>query len=218
MKKRLECQRRPYGCRMPAGQCRSFSYPWLRSTEQGMWTPGMNDDREERRELEYWKQLYPAQVRQVQREVEHQCDLMDYEGSAIYDEYPDRIALARLCEAVYQALMQEGAANQMDMYPVGMPERPNRAPGRHPADMEETDSGQAQDMERMPESEEQDDGAIAPEEESEEAFDFRTAHGVEMMQIGRDRRSVQDLIEVLLYNEIYHRRCRRRQNRSWYFG
>ncbi len=106
----------------------------------------------------------------------------------------------------------------MDMYPVGMPERPNRAPGRHPADMEETDSGQAQDMERMPESEEQDDGAIAPEEESEEAFDFRTAHGVEMMQIGRDRRLVQDLIEVLLYNEIYHRRCRRRQNRSWYFG
>ena len=89
---------------------------------------------------------------------------------------------------------------------------------RRAYNMEETDSGQAQDMERMPESEEQDDGAIAPEEESEEAFDFRTAHGVEMMQIGRDRRLVQDLIEVLLYNEIYHRRCRRRQNRSWYFG
>lgn len=194
-----------------------------------MWTPGMNDDREEQRELEYWKQLYPAQVRQVQREVEHQCDLMDYEGSPIYDEYPDRIALARLCEAVYQALIQEGTGNRTDAYPMGMPKNPGpsgMAPGRmpfYPAAMRESDAGLPQEeengqMESMPQREASEDNAIAPEEESEEAYDLRSPYGVGMMQLGADRRSLQDLIEVLLYNEIYHRRCRRRQNRSWYFG
>ncbi len=233
LNKRLECQRRPagFGCRgsMP-GRKTNFSYPWLRSAEQRVWTPGTNDDREERRELEYWKQLYPSQVRRVQREVEHQCDLMDYDGSVIYDEYPDRMALSRICEAVYQALMNEGVRNDMEKYPAGMPVgRP--AGGMGGAAMPETPSEDGGDMNQATQQEmaEQEPATvsggyaesedyIAPEEEEECAYDFSSESGLEIMQLSGGGRTLQDLIEVLLYNEIYHRRCCRRRQRSWYFG
>ena len=80
-------------------------------------------DREEKRDLEYWEQLYPAKTRRLQREVTRQCDMADYSGSFIYDEYPDRIALARLCEAVYQAYRAEEDNNLMGEYPMGMPQQ-----------------------------------------------------------------------------------------------
>ena len=92
-------------------------------TGGGIWMPDSVWDREEKRDLEYWEQLYPAQTRRLQREVTRQCDQVDYSGSFIYDEYPDRIALARLCEAVYRAYREAEEKNQMGEYPVGMPQQ-----------------------------------------------------------------------------------------------
>ncbi len=95
-----------------------------------MWEPEREEDPEEMRDREYWMQMYPGQTRRIQREVEHQCDLMDYEGSVMYDEYPDRIALARICEAVYQGLMQTSEneennqpTDQVDMTQMGRSDR-----------------------------------------------------------------------------------------------
>lgn len=210
---------RPY--RNPyAEQNMNYSYPWIRGAEQGMWLPGMDEDREEKRDMEYWKQLYPAQTRRVQREVEHQCDLLEYDGSVMYDEYPDRIALARICEAVYQALMQENTGNAMAQYPAGMPENRsnsgNALTGNMPVDMGNGEG--IPDDEMMEDESPLSDDGIMSEEESEEAYDFRSPSGLEMMQMDRRDRSIQDLIEVLLYNEIHRRRRRRRRHRSWYFG
>ena len=42
------------------------------------------------RDLEYLQQTYPLEVRKYQRRVAEILDKMDYEGSMIYDEYPDR--------------------------------------------------------------------------------------------------------------------------------
>lgn len=176
----------------------------------------MEEDREEQRDLEYWMQLYPAQTRRIQREVEHQCDLLDYDGSVIYDDYPDRIALSRICEAVYQALMQQEASDAMRQYPMGMPDRmPNRTldrmSDRMPDDMSADTMSFSEEETDMDSS-----GQIAPQEEpSEPAYDFRSG-GIGMMQA--DGRNLQDLIEILLFNEIHRRRRRRRRRHSWYFG
>ncbi len=109
----------PYPCRIapcqyggPAGQ-----------TGSGLWMPDSVWDREEKRDLEYWEQLYPAETRRLQREVTRQCDRLDYSGSFIYDEYPDRIALARLCEAVYEAYREAEEKNRMGEYPMGIPQQ-----------------------------------------------------------------------------------------------
>ena len=42
------------------------------------------------RDLEYFKQLYPSTVRYIQNEVDNECDKLEYDGSVMFDEYPDR--------------------------------------------------------------------------------------------------------------------------------
>lgn len=53
-------------------------------------------------QAQYWKSLYPEKVKKIQQEVESACDRLDYAGSFIYDEYPDKINLERtgrqICE------------------------------------------------------------------------------------------------------------------------
>lgn len=210
---------------------------WNSANNQGMWNPGgqnmwmpmMDEDQAEMRDMEYWKQMYPAQTRRIQREVERQCDLMDYDGSVMYDEYPDRIALARICEAIYQAMMQEMDNNRMNEFPSGMPD--SRSMSRNPGNMLNETS--APDTQMTEENQTEDD--------SEETFasDSGSASDLETMQYGRgnrgdrDRREnecrdgrncrnrdrgLQNLIEVLLFNEMHRRRHRRRHNRTWYMG
>ena len=42
------------------------------------------------------KSYYPETARRIQEKVEEECDLLDYEGSRMYDEYPDRYMLYHL--------------------------------------------------------------------------------------------------------------------------
>ena len=41
-----------------------------------------------------------ALIRRLQERVEQECQLLDYEGSRIYDEYPDRWMLRRMCRDI----------------------------------------------------------------------------------------------------------------------
>ena len=59
------------------------------------------------RDLEYLQQLYPRQVKKYQRRVAEILDKMDYEGSMIYDEYPDRYGMERLTESVWNIIKRE---------------------------------------------------------------------------------------------------------------
>ena len=47
------------------------------------------------KDMERMKELYPREVRQLQEMVERRCDEMEYEGSRMYDENPDRYMLER---------------------------------------------------------------------------------------------------------------------------
>ena len=47
-------------------------------------------------DLEYLQQMYPADVRRYQRRIAEILDKTDYEGSMIYDEYPDKSSLRAL--------------------------------------------------------------------------------------------------------------------------
>lgn len=59
------------------------------------------------RDMEYFQQMYPDEVKRYQRRVAEILDKMDYEGSMIYDEYPDRYSLQRLMETILQTLQAE---------------------------------------------------------------------------------------------------------------
>lgn len=52
------------------------------------------------RDLEYLQQMYPAQAKKYQKIIADILNTMDYEGSCIYDEYPDKWQLYKLVQVV----------------------------------------------------------------------------------------------------------------------
>lgn len=58
-------------------------------------------------DLEYLQQMYPTDVRRFQRRISEMLDRTDYEGSMIYDEYPDRYSLRALSESMRKVLEKE---------------------------------------------------------------------------------------------------------------
>lgn len=58
-------------------------------------------------DLEYFQKLYPMMIQKYRERVSSMLDKMDYEGSMIYDEYPDKIGIERLAKAMYDMLRQE---------------------------------------------------------------------------------------------------------------
>lgn len=54
------------------------------------------DENQMIKDLEYFQQLYPVQAKLLRGEIRKVIDIMDYEGSVIYDEYPDQFAMRKL--------------------------------------------------------------------------------------------------------------------------
>ena len=72
-------------------------------------------ERDAMKDLEYLQQLYPLEVRYFQKRVGEILDRMDYEGSIIYDEYPDRYGLERLLESIWTIIKKEEQEGESDI-------------------------------------------------------------------------------------------------------
>ncbi|MCI8786339.1 MAG: hypothetical protein HFI83_07930 [Eubacterium sp.] len=58
-------------------------------------------EKEYERDMERMKELYPKRMKQLLAYVEEECDKMEYEGSMMYDEYPDKVLLYRTAAGIY---------------------------------------------------------------------------------------------------------------------
>ena len=128
---------------------------------------------ETERDLQYLQQMYPTDAKRMQKKVEEELDKLEYEGSMMYDEYPDRVSMLLICDRIEKALAREDAERQ----------------AREEADMETDEDMNAMDMRRRGRGDRDDP-----------RFD-------------RGRRY---LLEVLLFNEMHKRRCKRRQCRRFW--
>lgn len=63
-----------------------MTYPTVAYTKEN----GMVED------LEYFQQMYLNGARMLQREIVKSISILDYDGSMIYDAYPDQFMLRRL--------------------------------------------------------------------------------------------------------------------------
>lgn len=131
-----------------------------------------DDERTERRDIEYLRSMYPDIPKRILPYVEEECDRMEYENSMVYDQYPDKLQLKLMCRRVcdnvcrYEHLCLGGGRNGGCGCDSGV-------------------SGS--------------DRSGARESETIEA------------------QSLRDLIEVMLFQEIYRRRCdHRRRCRRFY--
>ena len=172
---------------------------------------------ETERDLQYLQQMYPADAKRMQKKVEEELDKLEYEGSMMYDEYPDRVSMLLICDRIEKALAREDAERQAreeadrgsgmrsgansdlrpdlrpgtggDMRPdTGTDMRPGMGTGMRP-DMGKDEEMNAMDMRRRGRG-----------DRDEHHFD-------------RGRRN---LLEVLLFNEMHKRRCKRRQCRRFW--
>ncbi|MBD5502028.1 MAG: hypothetical protein HDR10_12680 [Lachnospiraceae bacterium] len=59
------------------------------------------------RDLEYLQQMYPSEAKKYQKMIASILDKLDYEGSMIYDEFPDRWQLYKLSMDILDRLKRE---------------------------------------------------------------------------------------------------------------
>lgn len=64
-------------------------------------------ERMQEQEFELMKSYYPITVQQIQERVEEECDHLDYEGSRLYDEYPDKYMFYHLCSKIKESIEPE---------------------------------------------------------------------------------------------------------------
>ena len=56
------------------------------------------------KDMERMKELYPKEVTRILEAVDEECDKMEYEGSLMFDEYPDRFMTERIVEHIYEEI------------------------------------------------------------------------------------------------------------------
>lgn len=86
------------------------SYPGNKPLPFFMTYPGYMGAEQEKtilQDFEYLQSAYPNQVKRYQRKVADMLDKLDYEGSMIYDEYPDKYGLQRLAGSIIRSLRLE---------------------------------------------------------------------------------------------------------------
>lgn len=64
-------------------------------------------------EFNLMKSYYPEMAARIQEKVESECQYLDYEGSRLYDEYPDKFMLHQLCLRIHQEVQPEMEAQGM---------------------------------------------------------------------------------------------------------
>ena len=118
------------------------------------------------RDRERLKEMYPKEAKRIQRVVEEECDKMEYDGSLMFDEYPDRVMVQKLCEDIYNKVYDNTTAE------VETEQYRDRRPG----------------------------GGFPPPPPPPPRRD----------------RGGRDLIEILLFDEMFRRRCRHNRCRRFW--
>lgn len=80
-------------------------YPWLYPYGSSRHYISLWNDPEQMEDVEDKKrimEMYPLMARRLQPYVEACCDRLEYEGSMMYDEYPDRLSLLRKSQEVWE--------------------------------------------------------------------------------------------------------------------
>lgn len=142
------------------------------------------------RDMNRLKDMYPKEVRRIQDMVDDECDRMEYDGSLMFDETPDQLMLRQVTDRIYDAV----AGQNMDI--------------------------------RDFEAEQYEENMQAEELPMEGSMVAQRGHGMRPGRPGRpshrpgmrpDRdRGLENLIQVLLFNEMHRRRCRHKRCRRWW--
>jgi hypothetical protein len=74
-----------------------------------------DDEKIEQRDFEYMKSMYPMAVKRILPFVEEECDRMAYQGSVIYDEYPDQLQMHLMVNRIYDKIKKQKPKDDFEM-------------------------------------------------------------------------------------------------------
>lgn len=66
------------------------------------------------REAQIMKSYYSPMASKIQDKVERECDKMEYDGSMMYDEYPDKLMLEQICIRIGIELQKEMSSSEVE--------------------------------------------------------------------------------------------------------
>ena len=183
----------PEGCPCYPNCDRMMTENWSPRAEKAVQTGRLDMDnrelmqlaKQDEEDLARMKELYPARIREILAEVERACDTMEYEGSIMFDEMPEKQRILDMADGIRHKMegqmekweQEQSRLQEEDIYVMNheygvsqrRPPQPPPGPSRPP----------------MP------------------------------PQPPRPSDWFGDLVQVLLQNEMYHRRCRHRNCRRW---
>jgi len=92
----------------------------------------MEREEEDRKDLDYIKNMYPSKMKRIQDQIEEECDKLEYEGSMMFDEYPDKGILRGICNKIYASVkdLEEEEVEATNWQGRPMPPPPPPRPGR----------------------------------------------------------------------------------------
>lgn len=164
------------------------------------------------KDMERMKELYPKEVLQLQQMVERRCDEMEYEGSRMYDENPDRYMLEREAQRLLEEFLRQNpqyGSMAPPPRPMPRPEGPmNPTPPPRPMPRPEGPMNPAPPPRPMPRPE----GAMPPMP----SRPMPREEELSMQQYRGDHTWLRSLIGILFHDEVYRRRCRHRRCSRWW--
>lgn len=78
------------------GQLPQMPYYQMPGYPQILW-----QEMESERDMQKLKEMYPDAAKEILPYVEEECDKMEYDGSVMFDEYPDRVMMGRIRNNIY---------------------------------------------------------------------------------------------------------------------
>ena len=75
-----------------------MAYPFLMPFDQ---------EREQEKDLQLMQSYYSRRASRIQEKVERECDRMEYDGSMMFDEYPDKFMMEHLCRKIEREILSE---------------------------------------------------------------------------------------------------------------
>jgi hypothetical protein len=147
------------------------------------------------KDWDYMKQMYPSAARKILKEIEDECDKLEYDGSCMFDEYPDRVYIGRIADRVYDKVKY---LDDEMLYAESI-----------------TSPKDSEDPTDTVESNQYGPEGRYDDYDHDRRYDRRHDRRHDRHHDRHDN-WLRNLIEVILFNELLNRRRRFRSRRRWF--
>ena len=173
------------------------------------------------RDMERMKELYPQEAKQIQKLVEDECDQMEYEGSMMFDEYPDRVMLKVICERIYENATKQDAEDAKKALDLGKNLDKNLNKAEEMKELQDAADENEIEIKKAAKNDLEKQDFWGPGRPPGPPGPPPPPPGPPPPPPGwapgpPRNPGLNTLIEVMLYNEMYKRRCRHNRCRRWW--